>query len=84
MFNIFNTKNLKEEAKEVYSMPEKETNKPSQVCYSIGMTDDDRVSLHIGYSNVTMNAAGVTNMIQQLELFRDQIQYNDKKESAAE
>jgi hypothetical protein len=43
MFNIFNTKNLKEEAKEVYSMPEKETNKPSQVCYSIGMTVDNRV-----------------------------------------
>jgi hypothetical protein len=76
MFNIFNTKNLKEEAKEVYSMPEEV--KKSQTCYSIGMTDDNRVSLHIGYSNVTMNAAGVTNMIQQLELFRDQIQYTEK------
>jgi hypothetical protein len=73
MFNIFNTKNLKEE---VYSMPEEV--KKSQTCYSIGMTDDNRVSLHIGYSNVTMNAAGVTNMIQQLELFRDQIQYTEK------
>ena len=73
MFNIFNTKNLKEE---VYSMPEEV--KKSQTCYSIGMTDDNRVSLHIGYSNVTMNAAGVTNMIHQLELFRDQIQYTEK------
>lgn len=80
MFNIFNTKNFKEQAKEVYSVP-LETNKTSRVCYSIGMTDDNQVALHIGYSNVIMNAAAVTNMIQQLELFRDQIQYNRKAET---
>jgi len=32
----------------------------------------------MGYSEITMNAGGINNMIEQLEVFRDQIlQYED-------
>jgi hypothetical protein len=45
--------------------------------YSIGLTDDNRVSIVMGYNSVTMNAAGVQQMIEQLELFKSQIEKNE-------
>lgn len=41
--------------------------------YSIGLTDQNRVSFRMGYSEITMNPQGVQNMIDQLELFKKQI-----------
>lgn len=56
-------------------MPSTETPKkePSTVYYRLGITSDNRVSLQVGYSEVTMNSVGVDNLIAQLEMFRDHI-----------
>jgi hypothetical protein len=50
-----------------------------KTCYSIGLTDDDRVSLIVGYSSITMNSVGVQQMIEQLELFKRQIESNEEQ-----
>ena len=42
--------------------------------YRLGLTDNNRVSLMMGYSEITMNADGIDNMITQLKMFRDQLQ----------
>ena len=41
--------------------------------YSIGHTDDNRVTLRIGYSTLTMNYVGVQHLIDQLELYKNQL-----------
>lgn len=79
MFNLFgNSKN------NVYTLPvpkvepPKEEEKPATTYYRLGITSNGRVSFQMGYSEITMNAGGINNMIAQLELFRDQIlQYED-------
>ena len=53
--------------------PPKEEEKPAHTYYRLGITDNNRVSLQMGYSEITMSAKGVDNLISQLELFRDQI-----------
>ena len=45
-----------------------------KIVYSIGLTDDNRVSIVMGYSSMTMNALGVQQLIDQLELFKSQIE----------
>ena len=47
---------------------------PATTFYRLGLTSDNRVSFQMGYSEITMNAAGVDNMIRQLAVFRDQLQ----------
>ena len=47
--------------------------KPVTTYYRLGITNTSRVSLQMGYSEITMNAEGVDNMIKQLQVFRDQI-----------
>lgn len=68
------------ESKAVPPMPEvKPPKEPAgKTCYSIGLTDDNRVSLMIGYSTVTMNSVGVQQMIDQLTLFKSQIESNEQ------
>ena len=41
--------------------------------YSIGHTDDNRVTLRMGYTTLTMNYVGVQNLIDQLELYQSQL-----------
>lgn len=53
---------------------ESEETKPAHTYYRLGLTDNNRVSLQMGYSEITMNAQGVQNLIDQLELYRNQIQ----------
>lgn len=60
-----------------YIEPPKEPEKPAQTFYRLGLTDNNRVSLQMGYSEITMNATGVDNMIEQLELFRNQLHTKD-------
>ena len=62
--------------------PPKEPEKPATTYYRLGITNNGRVSFQMGYSEITMNAGGIDNMIAQLECFRDQIlKYeNDKEE----
>ena len=63
-----------------YVEPPKEE-KPATTYYRLGITDNSRVSLAMGYSEITMNVAGINNMIKQLECFRDQIaEYEDKED----
>ena len=49
--------------------PEKE----SKTYYTFGLTDDNRLAFTMGYTTLTMNSAGVDNLITQLEFFRDQL-----------
>jgi len=42
--------------------------------YSIGVTNDNRISLRIGYTTLTMNKQGAHNLIEQLELFAKQLE----------
>lgn len=51
--------------------PEQET--PPTTYYRLGITNNSRVSFQMGYSEITMNADGVDNMIRQLQVFRDQV-----------
>ena len=41
--------------------------------YTIGHTDDNRVSMIMGYTTLTMNYDGVQNLIDQLELYQGQL-----------
>jgi hypothetical protein len=41
--------------------------------YTIGHTDDNRVSIKMGYTTLAMNSQGVQNLIDQLELYQSQL-----------
>jgi len=80
MFDWFGSKN--KESNNVYPFPEKkndyvspkeEKEKPATTFYRLGLTDNNRVSFQMGYSEITMNKEGVDNLIKQLILFRDQL-----------
>jgi hypothetical protein len=84
MFDLFKKKSNvvafpkvpKTEVKTPYTPPEPE--KPATTYYRLGITSNGRVSFQMGYSEITMNANGIDNMIAQLEVFRDQItEYED-------
>ena len=54
-----------------YIEPPKEKEKPAHTYYRLGLTDNNRISLSMGYSEITMNAAGIDSMIALLETYRD-------------
>jgi hypothetical protein len=60
--------------------PPKEPEKPVTTFYRLGITNNSRVSLQMGYSEITMNADGIDNMIRQLQVFRDQIRDYEEQE----
>lgn len=68
------------ELKAVPSMAEMESPKErtGKTCYSVGLTDDNRVSLIVGYGSIQMNAVGVQQLIDQLTLFKSQIESNEQ------
>ncbi len=90
MFNLFGKKDKESNVvkfpdhrtygiddKQALPLPEKKE-EPVTTYYRLGITSNGRVSFQMGYSEITMNAGGIDNMIAQLELFRDQIlQYED-------
>jgi len=41
--------------------------------YSIGHTDDNRVTMKMGYTTLTMNYQGVQNLIDQLSLYQSKL-----------
>jgi hypothetical protein len=53
--------------------PPKAPEKPATTYYEIGHTTDNRVSIKMGYSTVTMNRQGVQNLIDQLALYQSQL-----------
>jgi hypothetical protein len=56
-----------------YIEPPAEPEKPAHTYYRLGLTDNNRVSLVMGYSEITMNAGGVDSMIKLLETYRDML-----------
>lgn len=56
--------------------PEPET----KVFYRIGVTDKDRLAFQVGYSELTMTRKGVQHLIEQLQVFRDQLTDSEDKE----
>jgi hypothetical protein len=63
-----------------YVEPPKEPEKPAHTYYRLGLTDNNRVSFTMGYSEITMNAAGIDSMIKLLETYRDLIQVEKEDE----
>ena len=51
--------------------------KESKTYYTFGLTNDNRLSFQMGYTTLTMNHAGVQNLIDQLEFFKDQLREAD-------
>lgn len=47
--------------------------KSEQAIYQLGITENNRVILKMGYDSITMNVAGVNSFIAQLIAFRDTI-----------
>jgi hypothetical protein len=46
---------------------------PAKIFYRLGLTDNNRVAFSMGYSEITLSKLGVEHMIQQLQVFRDQL-----------
>jgi hypothetical protein len=53
--------------------PPPEPKKPAVTYYSLGMTSENRLEFKMGYSAITMNYGGVTNLIEQLEVYKKQL-----------
>lgn len=85
MFNLFKKRTAKEfieEAKETYLPPKEEApqKKPEHTFYRLGITDGDRVSFSMGYSEITMDAAGCDSLIAAITTFRDMLPKKEKKD----
>jgi len=52
--------------------------KESKTYYTFGVTDDNRLAFTTGYTTLTMNRPGIQNLIDQLELFKNQLHEEDK------
>lgn len=56
-----------------YVEPPKQEEKPAIIYYRLGITDNNRVSFAMGYSEITLNKTGIQNMINHLAVLRDQL-----------
>ena len=61
------------ELKAIPSAPTAPPDKKPTTYYSFGLTDDNRLNFTMGYTILTMNHAGVQNLIDQLEFFKSQL-----------
>ena len=80
MFDWFKSKNKMSdnvvpfpEPKEYPKMPYVDPNPEPTTHYTFGLTDDNRLSFTMGYTTLTMNEAGVQQLIDQLEFFKSQL-----------
>ena len=46
---------------------------PHKTYYTFGLTDDNRLDFTMGYTTLTMNAAGAQQLIDQLTYFKSQL-----------
>jgi hypothetical protein len=60
--------------------PIPEPEKPAKTYYRLGLTDNNRVSFQMGYSELTMSRAGCQQVIDQITFFMNQLQTEDSKE----
>jgi hypothetical protein len=49
----------------------------SEKMYSIGVTTDNKITLTMGYTTFTMTKRDCTNLIEQLELFKNQLREDE-------
>ena len=52
--------------------------KDPAIHYTIGHTDDNRVAFRLGYSTLMMNYQGVQTLIDQLELYKNQLHQEEE------
>jgi len=64
---------------EVHTPPAPEPDKAGKTYYQLGLTDNNRVCFTMGYTQITMNRAGVQQMINQLEFYQSQL-YDESEE----
>lgn len=71
------------ESKAVPPMPEVKPPKeePATVFYRLGITNNNRVSFQMGYSEITMNALGVDNMIKLLEAHKSLLVEDEEEDN---
>lgn len=50
-----------------------EPEKPARIFYRIGVTDNNRVAFSMGQSEITMTKLGCEQMIEQIEVFMNQL-----------
>jgi len=77
IFDFFKKRDQSNVVKFPEKVPYIEPPKKEQEQYSIGITDDNRITLRIGYTTLTMNEEGVLNLIEALELFAKQTRKRD-------
>jgi len=81
MFSLFGKKDSNVvKFPELKAVPEVESPKkeePAKIFYRLGLTDNNRVAFSMGYSEITMNRAGVQQMIDQLAFFQSQLNDED-------
>jgi hypothetical protein len=56
-----------------YIEPPAPEEKDPTIHYTIGHTSDNRIAFKMGYSTLTMNRIGVQQLIDQLELYKNQL-----------
>ena len=94
MFNLFRKRTAKEfveEAKENYGVPEQKPmwtcppeskEEPEKTYYRLGLTNNNRVSFQMGYSEITMNRAGCQQVIDQIAFFMNQLREDHVEETS--
>lgn len=78
MFNFFD----KPEYKLPKPVPNIEPPTQEETYYSIGITSENRITLKVGYTTLTMNEKGIRNLIEQLEVFAGQLLKEEEDEQS--
>ena len=50
-----------------------------KIYYRFGVTDNNRISFQMGYSEITMNKQGCQNLINQLTFFMNQLEDDEEE-----
>lgn len=61
-----------------YEDAHSEPKKSVDTCYRLGLTNDNRVSFQMGYSEIIMNRAGCQQVIDQIAFFMNQLPENEE------
>ena len=72
--NVVPFPNAYDPPKTPYVDPVPAPKKESKTYYTMGLTDDNRVSFQMGYTTLTMNDIGVQQLIDQLEFFKNKLE----------
>ena len=74
MFGLFKTREERAAEYKVPPVPQiTEPPRDPETYYWIGTTDNNRVSFKMGYSTMTMNAAGCANLIELITVAMNQL-----------